>query len=60
MLEDDHEEAKCIFDYKEEMENNNHMFLRPGSNSGVELNSHLLNILFDLLEMMMELCVGAG
>ncbi|PWA56760.1 hypothetical protein CTI12_AA414480 [Artemisia annua] len=58
-LEDDHEEAKCIVDYKEKMENNNHIFLRSGSNSGIEFkNSHLLNIPFDLLKMIMELCVG--
>jgi hypothetical protein len=41
------------------MENNNHIFLRSGSNSGVGFeNSHLLNIPFDLLEMIMELCVS--
>ena len=41
------------------MENNNHIFLRSGSNSGVGFeNSCLLNIPFDLLEMIMELCVG--
>ncbi|PWA68716.1 hypothetical protein CTI12_AA302230 [Artemisia annua] len=58
-LEDDHEEAKCIDDYKEEMENNNHIFLRSGIDNGVEFkNSHLLNIPFDLLEMIMEQSVG--
>ncbi|PWA49872.1 hypothetical protein CTI12_AA475860 [Artemisia annua] len=58
-LEDDHGEAKCIVDYKEEMGNNNQIFLRSGTDNGVEFkNSHLLNIPFDLLEMIMELCVG--
>nr|GEZ73704.1 hypothetical protein CTI12_AA475860 [Tanacetum cinerariifolium] len=61
MLEVDHEEAKCIVDYKEEMRNSNQIFLRSGTctDNGVEfVNSHLLNIPFDLLEMIMELCVG--
>ncbi|GJZ57918.1 hypothetical protein Tco_0613412, partial [Tanacetum coccineum] len=58
-LEDDYGEAKCIVDYKEEMRNNNQIFLRSSSDNGVEFkNSHLLNIPFDLLEMIMELCVG--
>nr|GFD42446.1 alcohol dehydrogenase, C-terminal [Tanacetum cinerariifolium] len=35
-LEDDHREAKCIFDYKEEMGDNNQEFLRSGSDYGVE------------------------
>nr|GEV75527.1 hypothetical protein CTI12_AA475860 [Tanacetum cinerariifolium] len=60
-VEDDHEEARCIVDYKEEMTNNNLIFLRSGTctDNGVEFeDSHLLNIPFDLLEMIMELCVG--
>nr|GFB57877.1 alcohol dehydrogenase, C-terminal [Tanacetum cinerariifolium] len=57
-LEDDHGEAKCIVDYKEEMGNNNQEFLRSGSDYGVEFkNSHLLNIPSDLLETIMELCL---
>ncbi|PWA58987.1 hypothetical protein CTI12_AA395500 [Artemisia annua] len=59
MENNNHEEAKCIVDYKEEMENNNQIFLRSGTNNGVEFkNSHLLNIPFDLLEMIMEQSVG--
>nr|GEW19355.1 hypothetical protein CTI12_AA475860 [Tanacetum cinerariifolium] len=58
-LEDDHGEAKCVVDYKEEMGNNNQEFLRSGSDYGVESkNSHLLNIPSDLLETIMELCLG--
>ncbi|GKB00564.1 hypothetical protein Tco_0828557 [Tanacetum coccineum] len=58
-LEDDHEEAKCIVDYKEEMGNNNQIFLRSGTDNGVEFkNSHLLNVPSNLLEMILELCLG--
>ncbi|GKE37778.1 hypothetical protein Tco_1461183, partial [Tanacetum coccineum] len=57
-FEDDHGEAKCI-DSKAEMENNNEILLRPVKHNGLESNeSHLLNIPFDILETIMEHCVG--
>ncbi|PWA82326.1 hypothetical protein CTI12_AA176570 [Artemisia annua] len=58
-LEDDHGEANCIADSKVEMFRTNEISLRPDTHDGVECNeSYLLNISFDLLEMIMELCVG--
>ncbi|PWA85798.1 hypothetical protein CTI12_AA144700 [Artemisia annua] len=58
-LEDDHEKAKCTVDSKVETENNSEILLRSDTNDGVENNeSHLLNISFNLLETIMEYCVG--
>ncbi|PWA77277.1 hypothetical protein CTI12_AA225440 [Artemisia annua] len=57
--EDDHGEAKCIDDSKSEMKNNNEILLKLGSDDGVDYNeSHLLNIPYDLLELITEHCVG--
>ncbi|GJV44065.1 hypothetical protein Tco_1428601 [Tanacetum coccineum] len=58
-LKDDHEEAKCIDDSKSEMKNNDEILLRLGTDDRVGFNeSHLLNIPSDLLESIMEHCVG--
>ncbi|GKB21119.1 hypothetical protein Tco_0855042 [Tanacetum coccineum] len=58
-LEGDHGEAKSIVDSKVEMENNDEILLRSGTDDGVKFNeSHLLNTPFNLLETIMELCVG--
>ncbi|GJT03856.1 hypothetical protein Tco_0838318 [Tanacetum coccineum] len=59
LLEDDHGEAKCITDSKVEMLKSNDISLRPGIHDGVECNeSHLLSILFNHLEMIIELYAG--
>ncbi|PWA44327.1 hypothetical protein CTI12_AA527470 [Artemisia annua] len=58
MFEDDPREAKCV-DSEGEMENNDEMLSRPVKHNGVESNEpHLLNIPFNLLETIMEHCVG--
>nr|GEV45711.1 hypothetical protein CTI12_AA382280 [Tanacetum cinerariifolium] len=58
-LKYDHGEAKCIDDSKSEMKNNDEILLRLGTDDRVGFNeSHLLNIPSDLLESIMEHCVG--
>nr|GFA83170.1 alcohol dehydrogenase, C-terminal [Tanacetum cinerariifolium] len=57
-FEDDHGETKCI-DSKVEMENNDEILSKPVKHNGVESSeSHLLNILFNILDPIIEHCVG--
>ncbi|PWA82333.1 hypothetical protein CTI12_AA176640 [Artemisia annua] len=58
-LEDNNGEAKSIVDSKVEMENNDEVLLRSGTDDGVEYSeSHLLNVPFHVLETIMEHFVG--
>ncbi|GKE53777.1 hypothetical protein Tco_1488933 [Tanacetum coccineum] len=54
-----HEKAKCTLDSKVGAQNKCEILLRSDTNDMVEYNeSHLLNIPFNLLETIMEHCVG--
>ncbi|GKC91430.1 hypothetical protein Tco_1152079, partial [Tanacetum coccineum] len=59
-LEDDHgAETKCIVDSNVEMQSNNPILLESSKDNGVELHeSHLLNMPFNILEIIIENCVG--
>ncbi|PWA81719.1 hypothetical protein CTI12_AA185170 [Artemisia annua] len=55
-LEDDHGEAKCTVDSKQEVDQ---IVGRAATHNEIGLNeSNLLNLPFDILEMIMKLCVG--
>ncbi|GJS31926.1 hypothetical protein Tco_0492546, partial [Tanacetum coccineum] len=61
-LEGDYEEANCT-DHKEKVDNDDEIVIKQITNNVVESSnmmneSHLLDILFHLLEMIMKFCVG--